>query len=276
MVEVAYATPNGMPPVKLVVIDTGGVDRPRGATSYPLNGLDASQLHPFFQAAPPQGFPTFGEYIKDYVEIDPALAGALPAPTWGQVNGYLDRLLELAAISFADIIELDLAKGKVARVREAVPGGPATIVLVDGTELLVSRIVRGRTPAYLGGRAEFPTGFLAVEVERLVASSGLPVEKPVGAGADPGFDLVFAIATGRIAVEAVELPETDLEAHVRGALMPKIGPAGIGQLWIVTRTAVSEAMARGFAGQRVRFVSLPEVAPLLKRLADAARHPTKS
>lgn len=151
LVSVAYKTPDGAPPVKILVWDSGSGRRHR-ADPYPLHG-SAEQVHPFSAEVPPTGFPTFAAYVKDQSPENPSLRDALSAPTWGHINDYLDYSLELAAISFAAQIDLDIQKTQITEIRETTAGGAATIVLSDGSAIEVRELVRDQRPAHMASSA---------------------------------------------------------------------------------------------------------------------------
>lgn len=151
LVDIAYNTPDGAPPVAVVVIDTKDEAKPKGDAAYPVNGPSLEDLHPFDTDKPPTGFPTFGEYIKDMAKADPSLRSGLLTPTYSQINAYLEYLLELAILSFAQMFSLEINKATIADIQQTTQQGPATITFSDGTRLDVERVIRGKRPPHMAG-----------------------------------------------------------------------------------------------------------------------------
>jgi len=151
VVDVAYRTPDGASPTKIVVIDTKDQPKPRGDTPYPLGGRSPADLHPFNGDTPPAGFPTFGQYVEQQLSDDPILRTTSTAPTYHEINAFLDYELELAVISFADQVTLDVNHGTVREVEQVKPDDPAVIHFVDGTSLSVAQVIRAKQPPHLGG-----------------------------------------------------------------------------------------------------------------------------
>ncbi len=149
--DIAYRTPDGAPAAKIIVIESQGVARPKGDMPYPLGGLEPAQMHPFSAVEPPAGFPRFGQYVKDMLPDHPDMQDALVAPTYRQINGYLDYMLELAVVSFADEIRLDIDRRVPEGDTQLTPNGPVTIHFTDGSQLIVARVVRARRPPHMGG-----------------------------------------------------------------------------------------------------------------------------
>lgn len=65
LVHIAYNTMAGLPAVRLMVIKTQDAVYPAKESAYPLMNHPVRGLHPFVTQEPPQGFPTFGEYVDD-------------------------------------------------------------------------------------------------------------------------------------------------------------------------------------------------------------------
>lgn len=149
IVDLGYKTPDGAPATTVVVIDTKDEAKPRSNALYPMNGMKVDDMHPFSSAKPPAGFPTFGEYIRKESEEDPSLKGALRAPTYKQVNQYLDYLLELASISFADQVNVEINKGTIDKIDQKAKAGP-TVKFDDGTALVTKGIIIANPPPHMG------------------------------------------------------------------------------------------------------------------------------
>lgn len=149
IVDVAYKTKAGEPATTVVVIDTKDEIKPRGNTLYPMNGMKVDDMHPFNSARPPDGFPTFGEFIRDQAKDDPSLKSALRAPTYKQVNDYLDFMLELAATTFPDQVQLEVNKGTIEKIDQRAKAGP-TVKFDDGTSLVTQGIIIANPPPHMG------------------------------------------------------------------------------------------------------------------------------
>jgi hypothetical protein len=151
LVDIAYNTPDGAPPAKVVLFDTKDEAKPKDDTAYPLDGSSPMDLHPFYSDKLPVGFPTFGQYIEQMSEADPSLRSALLTPTYRQVNEYMEYVLELAVLSFSEQFLLEVNKTGIQDIQQTTPTGPATITFTDGTRLSVKRVSRGRRPPHMAG-----------------------------------------------------------------------------------------------------------------------------
>jgi hypothetical protein len=273
LVHISSNTKDGAPLIYVLVVNTRDMKHQAEDTVYPLHGSAPRDLHPFYNA-PPRGFPTFGEFVDGILEEspgDPALDGALTAPTWRQINKYMDFMLNLAISVVGDLVYIDGAAGSVREVREEQPNGPFTILLADGKSYRARTIVRPRPPRYMDwpepaaqsvapaqspGRKPPPPAPqvpLREEVERALTKSGLP------------FEAVQGLYKGRvgnrtIAVFAQEaLDDASIRARVN-ALVPSLLGLGYTELWLVTREVVSEDLIETAAIDNVvQFLTLSEL-----------------
>lgn len=98
LMQIAHSSPKGSRPLAVVLL---GAREPghKGSTPYPLNGRSARDLHPFDSSEVlDEYFSTFGKYVDDLSADDPGLRAALPAPSWRQIEGYVDFMLDMAIV----------------------------------------------------------------------------------------------------------------------------------------------------------------------------------
>jgi hypothetical protein len=257
LVDIAYNAKLYATPVDILVIDTKDEVLPDSDATYALNGRGARDLHPFYTATPPQGFPTFGEYVDEMLAEDPGLKDALTAPTWRQVRAYLEYMLELAVMTVADLAIVDATATPVRQIRESTPQGPATIIFSDGTSLEVRKAVRARHAPYLTGPVT-----LRDEVERALRASGLAVD------ADARSYFLIPAGAKRIAIIPDDGAEELLGSRIKEGL-PGIGRIGAAEMWIVTRDSLAEPFKAGFKNDPVQFLSLPQLISHMERLGRA-------
>jgi hypothetical protein len=274
LVHIVLKNEDGDPLTYVLVIDTRDVRYPALDAAYPLHGSSPRDLHPFY-AAPPRGFPTFGEFIDGILEESPgapAFDGALTAPTWGQIIEYMEFMMELAVRFVGDLAYLDFAKGPVREMREDRPNGPFTILLADGKRYRARTIVRARAPRYMAwpdpeARPVAPArpqerkpapppaaqAPLEQEVERALAKSGLPFEAVHG---------TFRARAGSRTIAVVAHDGSDderIRARVN-ALVPRLLKLGYTELWLVTREVVGESLLETAAiDDKVQFLTLREL-----------------
>jgi hypothetical protein len=179
LLEIDDTRPDGAPPVTVWLLDRGEA-APPADTPYPLADRSAADLHPFDTPEPAQGFPTFGEYVRQKLPEDPGLRGALPAPTYGHVDGYMAYVLEAALLVVrgkarlevdrtrtlasihenprrrsAETVFLPATNGVIEIDRtlfERIPqhaSGPVMINFTDGTSLAADEVILARHPPHM-------------------------------------------------------------------------------------------------------------------------------
>lgn len=271
IVDIAYAVPDGAPRTTVVVVDSRDEPRQRGDTPYPLGGRSPADLHPFKADTPPTGFPTFGQYLEEQSSGNPGLGAAFVAPTYRQINDYLDSMLELATISFADQVNLELNRGTIRAVEPTTPDGPAVIHFVDGTSLSVTQVIRAKQPPHLGGvsssvEAASSTGSpevsdsapgetsiarLRAETVRALAGSGLTFNVAPS-------QVLVAAGSRRIAIVTLDLPEAEIGDRIDG-LVTRLAVVQANELWIVTPYTASEPLRARFHDGPVKILDLTQL-----------------
>ena len=256
LVDIAYNA-RGLPgPVNVAVFDTRDEPKLKGDALYPLAGRSARSLHPFYTREPAPGFPTFGEYFDGLIEDGYALPKAAGiAPTWRLVRSYIKYILKLAVEAAEDRVLLDFIGTPIKEIRETTPNGPATILLTDGTSFQARTIVRSKRPPHLAG-PEPAEPSLVGEVRRALEKSGLDFVE-----AEDNAYFVFKVL-GQTAVVAHQLDESLLVSRVL-TLEPILAEAGIGEVWIVTATAVGAMVRTRFKEQSVKLYTLTEFTALM-------------
>lgn len=279
LADIAFNAKHNAPPVNLIVFDAKG-PRPKEDSPYPCGDQLPRALHPFSTQKPAPGFPTFGEYVDESLEYAPDLKAALVTPTYAQIHGYLKYVLELAVGAAADRVRIDATATEIVEIRESAPGGPAVIVLIDGAEIQVSSVVRAKPPKYMGGPAARASAAsdapgvepsarkkLRVTLDLLREAADLAIgQTGIMQDKDRKSHLLMVIGTRRIAVIALDLPESELGPHA-SLVAGGLGRIGATELWVVTPQGVGEALHSQLAGQPVRLISFADFLSLLEKLA---------
>lgn len=141
LVDIAYGTPAGVPPQRILVLMGANRNALKADDSYPLNGKSPDQFHPLRAAKPPPGFPTLGEYVREMLEDDPSLESALRSPTHGQIAEYMEFVLDLAVMTVGDKALLETSSKVVQSIDQETRSGPGTIHFEDGTTLSAREII---------------------------------------------------------------------------------------------------------------------------------------
>jgi hypothetical protein len=282
IVAIAYLTPAGAPATTVVVIDARERPPPRGDTPYPLEGRNAADMHPFNADEPPEGFQTFGAWVKEQVIADPSLRDALRAPTHRQVNQYLDDLLELAATSFPLLVSLDVNQGTIREVEQTTVDGPAIIHFVDGTTLSVMKLVRAtRRPHMAGPGSGDPMGNEIGLKPRETAQASVSALTMLRAQTECALvasGLVFktlpshfnvAVRNRNICIVTLDLPSALLGERV-AALLTRLEVIHANEMWIVTAYTVDEQLRSRFNDAPVRLLSLSRYDSLLELMKSLA------
>jgi hypothetical protein len=250
LVHIAYNAPDDGPAINVFVVDTMDQAKPDESALYPLNGRSIDAMHPFKTEQRPPGFPSFGEYAREIAAEHPDFESALHAPTYGQVNEYLEYMLELALTAVGAKAYVDAGNKPVKGIEEPVANGAATIRFEDGTILHAKQILRAGEPPHMSGphsTAGEPS--LVSEARRALIASELDFEE-----AKDGSCFVFN-AIKPIVLVTHELDEMSLIPRIHLAL-GTLEPIKASELWIVTRETVSALVASTFKGQSIRFLTL--------------------
>jgi hypothetical protein len=250
LVDIAYNAPDNGPAINVFVLDTMDQVKPDESGLYPLNGRSIDTMHPFKTEQRPEGFPSFGEYAREIAMEDSGWKSALLAPTYGQVNEYLEFMLELSIRTVSDKAYIDSSNKPVKSIEETVANGAATIHFEDGTVLHAKQILRAGEPPHMSGphsTAGDPS--LVSEARRALIASELDFEE-----AKDGSCFVFK-AIVPIVLVTHERDEISLIPRIHLAL-ETLEPIKASELWIVTRETVSALVASTFKGQSIRFLTL--------------------
>jgi hypothetical protein len=180
LLEIDDTQPDGAPSVTVWFLHAGEV-KPPDNTAYPLGGRSAADLHPFDGPEPFMGFPTFGEYVRQKTPFDRSLRSALPAPTYGQIDAYMQYVLDLAMMIVRDKARLEVDKTRTIesihpnprarsaemfflvgskspigidravseRMQQQCKSGPVTIDFTDGTSLDAKEVIYAKHPPHI-------------------------------------------------------------------------------------------------------------------------------
>jgi hypothetical protein len=170
--------PDGAPPITVWLLETREA-KPPDDTPYPLGGRSAADLHPFDGPEPAQGFPYFGEYVRQKLPEQRGLRNALSAPTYGQIDGYVKYLVELAGVIAGDRARVEVDRTRVVERIDQNPrsrsgetmflpatngviaidravferlgrkSGPVTITFTDGTSLGAAELILAKHPPHM-------------------------------------------------------------------------------------------------------------------------------
>jgi len=282
LVDIAYNAKLNAPPVNLMVFDSGG-PKPKGDTPYPFQDRLPHLLHPFYTEEPAPGFPTFGEYVDKLSSETLRPQDALRRPTYKHINDYMQYVLELAVGAAADRVIIDATATAIVEIRETTAGGPAVIVLADGSRMHVSQVVRARSPRYMGGpslsdqaasasqRKDTPAApaesrmRLTLDLIRSAADIALG-KTGLLHDMDKKSHFLVVLGTRRIAVIALDLPELALGPRVQ-LVLEGLGRVGATEMWVVTPQSVTEAVQSQLQGKPVRFLSLSQFLSLIEKLS---------
>jgi hypothetical protein len=279
LVDIADNAKINAPPVNVMVFDTGG-PKPRADLPYPLAHRLPRLLHPFYTEKPPTGFPTFGEYVDKLFSETPRLKDALLRPTYDQINDYMRHMLELAVRNAGASVLMKFTATAIVEIRETITGGPAVIVLADGSRMHVSKVVRARSPRYMGGPGLSDQGASAAQRKDVPAEPRLRLTLELIRGAadialgktgllhdmDKKSHFLVLLGTRRIAVIALDLPELALGPRVQ-LVLQGLGRVGATELWVVTPESVGEEVQSRLDGKPVRFLSLFQFLSLIEKLS---------